>query len=295
MNTEEFIAKARLVHGDRYDYSKTVYHYRNLVTITCKIHGDFQIRYDHHIGKKRGGCRQCFFDSVRGTKEGFIAKARLVHGDRYDYSKFEYVNAQTKSIIICPKHGEFTHTPASHLDKCGCPTCRRIRQRIPLSQFVEKAKSIHNNKYDYSKAVYSGSNEYLKIICPEHGVFEKTPDNHCHKTRPQGCPKCVEYFGYRDILPGYLYLFLSDDSKFIKIGISNNPKKRIKKLKKSTPFDFNVLEIVKFNDGSEARKWERMFHKMYQSAELSGFDGCTEWFKYDKAVADWYRWLKGAK
>ena len=130
MNTEEFIAKARLVHGDRYDYSKAVYHYRNLVTVTCKIHGDFQIRYDHHIGKKRGGCRQCFFDSLRGTKEEFIAKARLVHGDRYDYSKFEYVNAQTKSTIICPKHGEFTHTPASHLDKCGCPTCRRIRQLI---------------------------------------------------------------------------------------------------------------------------------------------------------------------
>jgi len=41
------------------------------------------------------------------TTEEFIKKAREVHGDKYDYSKVEYLNATTPVVIICPKHGEF--------------------------------------------------------------------------------------------------------------------------------------------------------------------------------------------
>ena len=57
------------------------------------------------------------------TKEEFIAKAKLVHGDKYDYSKVDYVNRKTKVCIICSKHGEFWQTPNHHLSGCGCPKC----------------------------------------------------------------------------------------------------------------------------------------------------------------------------
>jgi len=39
------------------------------------------------------------------TTDEFIKKAREVHGDRYDYSKVEYVNSTSKIRIVCHKHG----------------------------------------------------------------------------------------------------------------------------------------------------------------------------------------------
>ena len=53
--------------------------------------------------------------------DDFIKKSREVHGDKYDYSKVEYVKNHTKVCIICPKHGEFWQVPNSHLNGNGCP------------------------------------------------------------------------------------------------------------------------------------------------------------------------------
>lgn len=57
------------------------------------------------------------------TKEEFIKDARKVHGDKYDYSKVEYVGSKIKVCIICPKHGEFWQTPSHHFEGKGCPKC----------------------------------------------------------------------------------------------------------------------------------------------------------------------------
>lgn len=57
----------------------------------------------------------------RLTKQDFIERARAVHGDKYDYSKVEYVNNSTKVVIICPVHGEFLQTPNKHMQGRGCP------------------------------------------------------------------------------------------------------------------------------------------------------------------------------
>ena len=61
--------------------------------------------------------------SKKITQEEFIEKARLIHGNKYDYSKIVYINARTKVCIICPIHGEFWQTPHSHLNNHGCPAC----------------------------------------------------------------------------------------------------------------------------------------------------------------------------
>ena len=121
------------------------------------------------------------------TSKEFIERAKMVHGDKYDYSKTEYVNAKTKVCIICPKHGEFWQLPHSHLSGSGCPICNRIKRSLE-STFIENAKKVHGNKYDYSKVKYINKDTKVCIICPIHGEFWQRPHNHVHGK--QGCPEC---------------------------------------------------------------------------------------------------------
>jgi hypothetical protein len=130
--------------------------------------------------------------SKRKTTDEFISDARRVHGDKYDYSKVEYINNETKICIICPKHGEFWQTPNKRLLRKGCTLCGNNRISISRlgckEEFIEKAKKIHGDRYDYSFVEYVNRKTPIKIICPEHGEFLQTPSNHLH----HGCPKCKE-------------------------------------------------------------------------------------------------------
>lgn len=65
------------------------------------------------------------------TTEEFIAKAKGVHGDLYDYSHVKYVDYRSKVCVFCSKHGEFWQRPDTHLQGKGCPKCGR--ERIALS------------------------------------------------------------------------------------------------------------------------------------------------------------------
>ena len=136
------------------------------------------------------------------TTQEFIEKAILVHGNKYDYSRTEYVVSRKKVIIICPEHGEFLQLPTSHLQGNGCPKCARIwtdehrenlqkssrRSRgMTTSEWVERAKSVHGDKYDYSQTVYVNQRTNVKIICPVHGLFEQKADSHL---RGCGCRLC---------------------------------------------------------------------------------------------------------
>ena len=125
------------------------------------------------------------------TTEEFIEKAHKVHGDKYDYSKVEYRNTVTKVCIICPIHGEFWQTPNCHLSGCGCPICSRKnyhREKHTTEEFIEKARKVHDNKYDYSKVVYINSKTKVCIICPVHGEFWQNPIKHL---KGSVCPKCL--------------------------------------------------------------------------------------------------------
>ena len=121
------------------------------------------------------------------TANEFIKQARNVHGDKYDYSKVEYVNSKTKICIICPIHGEFWQTPFSHLSGRGCIFCSG-KYKKTSEDFKQNAKKIHGDKYDYSKVEYVNNKTNICIICPIHGEFWQTPDNHLHG---KGCPKCA--------------------------------------------------------------------------------------------------------
>ena len=192
MTTEEFIHKAKAVHGDKYDYSKVEYvNYRTRVLIVCSEHGEFLQRPDIHLQGK--GCTRCGRERIgiasSKSKEQFLREARRVHGDKYDYSKVDFVNYQTKVTIICPVHGVFTQSPTGHIKGNGCPKCANDRTslRMTTDDFIQKAKAIHGDKYDYSKVEYVDNKTEVCIICREHGEFWQKPKNHLSG---YGCPIC---------------------------------------------------------------------------------------------------------
>ena len=123
---EEFIERARNVHGDKYDYSliPDVFTQHDKVDIICPVHGVFkQLAYDHLHGH---GCTQCAIDASKGNLEEFIDRSNEIHNNKYDYSNVVYVNSYSPVKIICPTHGEFEQDPGTHLKGCGCPICGRI-------------------------------------------------------------------------------------------------------------------------------------------------------------------------
>lgn len=125
------------------------------------------------------------------TQEEFIYKAKQIHGDKYDYSKVEYMNNHTKICIICPDHGEFLQSPNHHLRGAGCPKCANIKHKLGLDAFIQKAKNIHGNKYIYNKDKINYVNNHTKICitCPVHGDFWQTPSGHL---RGWGCSLCAK-------------------------------------------------------------------------------------------------------
>ena len=124
-------------------------------------------------------------------REKFIEKAIKRHGNRYDYSKVEYVNSQTKVCIICPEHGEFWQEPAAHVRGNNCPICSRENKgkdrRKSVDDFIYKSIKVHGIKYNYSKTKYVNAKTKVCIICPKHGEFWQIPHNHLNG---QGCPWC---------------------------------------------------------------------------------------------------------
>ena len=193
--TENFIDKAKKIHGDKYDYSKVNYvNSKTKVCIICPKHGEFWQEPRHHLSKH--GCPMCGKENSDRkqslTLNEFIEKSNQIHNGKYSYDKVNYVNAETKVCIICPKHGEFWQAPHSHLRGQGCPKCGRERNinsiKITNEAFIEKATQIHGGKYDYSKCIYKDSNTKVKIICPIHGEFWQIASSHLNG---HGCVKCA--------------------------------------------------------------------------------------------------------
>lgn len=136
----------------------------------------------------------------RSNVAEFVRKSQKIHGDKYDYTRTEYHTAKTKVTIRCKKHGFFEITPDKHLGGGGCPTCadefrktfgRRVRPITPsltTEDFINKAREVHGDRYDYANTIYRRTNHKLTITCREHGDFCITPNAHLSSNR--GCPVC---------------------------------------------------------------------------------------------------------
>lgn len=188
--TEDFITKARAVHGDRYDYSKVEYKTRKeLVTITCSIHGDFEQVALYHTGGR--GCHQCGKSAKKKKPEDYIAEVTSVHNGRYGYDKTVYKSATGKITIKCPVHGYYEQQANNHLNGSGCRKCadeaNASNYAKSQDQFIREASSAFEGKYNYNDVDYINSHTHISITCPVHGEFTKMPYAHI---AGQGCPNC---------------------------------------------------------------------------------------------------------
>lgn len=172
---EEFIDRVQKIHGDKYDYSKVEYKNTHTpVVIICPEHGEFNMRPANHL--KGQGCPKCG-NILKGSyqksnTEEFIRKSKLVHGDKYDYSKVDYVNNRVKVIITCPEHGDFIQKPLDHLHGSGCPECGKkfgIAEKGVLNALKEKY-SIVTYQYRPQWLHNKTSPQSLDMFLPEHNI-----------------------------------------------------------------------------------------------------------------------------
>lgn len=201
--TETWIEKARAVHGDKYDYSRSIYlGCFAKIEIGCKKCNIFFWQEAHNHSKKNGnGCPECkkkIIGNLRvDTQDSFIAKAVKRHGMLYDYSMVIYRGSSVPVLIRCTQcDAIFEMTPNKHItrDAQGCKSCgikrRAVSQRKGIEKFVAEASIVHWGKYDYSRSVYVGLKTKLKIRCNlcDH-TFWQTPSDHIHSKA--GCPNCA--------------------------------------------------------------------------------------------------------
>ncbi len=148
---EEFIKKANEIHNNKYDYSKVEYiNGKAKVCIICPEHGEFYQEANSHL--QGIGCPRCG-ETGKYTTPEWIKKVKQVHGSKYDYSKVEYINSQTKVCIICPEHGEFWQKPYSHLQGQGCPICNQSKLEKEISIFLNEKNIdyIRQSTFDWLK------------------------------------------------------------------------------------------------------------------------------------------------
>lgn len=260
-STEDFIKKARKVHGQKYDYSQVEYtNAHQKIIIICVEHGTFEQSPSKHInGKSPRGCPVCGRQKLsfkqRGTLAEFIEKASKVHNGRYDYSEVNYVTARVKVAIRCrePDHGIFYQTPDGHVGKkaSGCPRCAR-GEVLTTEDFIRVSSEVHHEKYDYKKTAWTGAKNKVTITCPFHGDFEQQPQHHQVGI---GCPSCGEEIRQLgDVIhelekagrdyDGFLYILelWSETEHFFKVGITRDMTRRFSR-SSYMPYDYDELAV----------------------------------------------------
>ena len=206
LNTDEFIKRAINVHNNEYDYSLVEYvNSRTKINIVYSKHGVFSQTPNNRLNGE--GCLICGkiknINSITKDTKYFIDKAKIIHGNKYDYSCANYTGALSYIDIICPTHGIFIQQVNCHLSGCGCPKCFGGVKKTQ-EEFINSTKIVHGNKYDYSLVNYVNHNTNIKIICPKHGEFNQTPTSHLSGN---GCRICNESKGENKVA-----LFLLNNS-----------------------------------------------------------------------------------
>lgn len=183
LTQSEFLEKIQGVHGDKYNYTKSIYQGSHSdILIECFKHGEFTLKAGSFL---RGQiCPKCEIDA---RKQSFIDAANSIHKNKYDYSKVNYTTNKIPVVIICSEHGEFFQAAGDHLKGYGCSKCSG-KYKPNTKEWIKKAQEIHDNRYDYSKVNYIDNKIPVEVICQIHGSFYPIPNNHI--LHQSGCPKC---------------------------------------------------------------------------------------------------------
>jgi hypothetical protein len=193
--TDKFIQKVIKVHGDMYSYNKVEYiNAKTKVEIFCNKHQEYFTQTpDKHL--QGNGCPKCgrekTISSRKISQKDFIKRSNKKHNNFFNYKETIYTGSSNKVKITCPKHGEFLQLPVDHLQGKGCKKCAvtevAIKNTLSTEKFIEKAKEIHKDTYEYSKVDYKNAKLPVIITCKIHGDFEQKPYHH---TQGSGCKEC---------------------------------------------------------------------------------------------------------
>lgn len=243
LTTEEFIEKAKSVHGEKYDYSKVVYKKSMVpVIITCREHGDFVQTPNNHL--KGHGCPLCASRQAISQDE-FIAECKRIYGGRYSFEKTRYLGMNVSVTVTCPKHGDFNVLPKTLLTGSGCPICER--ERI----FIERAAKKYGGKYDYSKVVYKNGITPVCIVDREHGEFWQKPMNHLKGTGNNIVPSQYEHCASVAKKYSFVYDFYIKDRKQYYIAKKNGWLSGFEWLKSDGILEMKnrLIYVYEFNNG----------------------------------------------
>lgn len=300
VNTETFLKRAYLKHGDLYDYSLVVYKKATeKVKIICKKHGVFEQTPQCHM---RGGCKKCSFEKMGKSKridvDHFISISTKKHGDKYDYSNVSLTSASDIVEILCKKHGAFKQIANNHMRKSGCYKCN-VSENASIDGFKSKAKELHGNRYDYSLAVFNGARNKVDIICKKHGLFKQIASSHL---KGSGCKECAKTTSYRrssyvDLCSKhngksniYLIKCFNDNEVFYKVGITCRAISH--RFYGVMPYAYEIIRDI---SGEAGHIWdcEKKIFSLFKSwsyKPVKKFAGSTECFSsvdvelFDKCV-----------
>ena len=207
MTTKEFINKCKRLFGDVFDFDKTVYVDRDTgLTLSCKIcKCDFLCKPVYLYSYK--GCPVCTRKkkSLLMTKsnESFIEEAKLLHNNKYSYSKVNYVSVNSPVIITCNECGnEFKQKPKHHLYGFGgCKRCNNKiqshRRMLGAKEFTKRSVVVHGQSYSYDGLSYKNAKTNVEILCKNcKEIFWQRPDVHLIGG---GCPRCKQSLGERKV------------------------------------------------------------------------------------------------
>ena len=181
---DSFIKKSVEIHGNKYDYSLVDYKSSYCkIQIICKKHGPFEQTPNSHLAKH--GCPSCS-NKAKITKESFIKRAVEIHGEKYDYSKIEYVLNNTEKLkITCFEHGVFFQSSDGHLNqKQGCPSCKESKGERIIANFLINNNLKFIKQKTFKSCLNSKTGRKLKFdfYLPEYNI-------------------CIEYDGKQHFTP----------------------------------------------------------------------------------------------
>lgn len=172
LSSDNFLDYFKEKHGDRFDYSKSVYNgAHNDIIVTCRKHGDFAVTPTNHIIRDNGGCFKCSCNYSPTTEE-WIERSMAVHGDKYDYTKSEYKTANDTTIITCPIHGDFEIVARQHTRGQGCPKCSHTisKQEMELHEYIRSILDKNIDIITNNREVLGGKEIDIYIPSKKIGI-----------------------------------------------------------------------------------------------------------------------------
>ena len=308
---EDFISKSNEAHNFKFDYS-LVHDFKRLdehLTIICPVHGEF--KQNGHSHMRGSDCEKCSYEKTGvdySISKNDMLKRFEELGNDLIYDLSEYKNTNSKIKYTCPLHGMLEQNAQKHLRGKKCWKCAKM---IPWNksntiEFIEKAKLVHGDYYDYSLVEYNKNSEKVEIICKYHGSFMQKPNTHIDSLA--GCPVCsIITSNIKDYMVTiedtkyiscslYIMELTNNTEIFYKIGISRYIKKRIKGIHYDSNKSYKAKIIYNLNTSLfEAATVEQELHKKYKMFKykpLMEFKGHTECFTIELPVEEIISYLE---